>query len=106
MVSGTGSTDCSEITYSIVVVNPRQPTPSKYKVNIKKVGTDGTALNDITFARTANLNVDNQTGTAEKTVNTNMDKTANGGYASVTKDVETTGSELITVSKENYDCNE
>ena len=103
LVSGTGSTDCSEITYSIVVVNPRQPTPSKYKVNIKKVGTDGTALNDITFARTANLNVDNQTGTAEKTVNTNMDKTANGGYASVTKDVETTGSELITVSKENYE---
>ena len=103
LVSGTGSTDCSEITYSIVVVNPRQPIPSKYKVNIKKVGTDGTALNDITFARTANLNVDNQTGTAEKTVNTNMDKTANGGYASVTKDVETTGSELITVSKENYE---
>ena len=103
LVSGTGSTDCSEITYSIVVVNPRQPTPSKYKVNIKKVGTDGTALNDITFARTANLNVDNQTETAEKTVNTNMDKTANGGYASVTKDVETTGSELITVSKENYE---
>ena len=103
LVSGTGSTDCSEITYSIVVVNPRQPTPSKYKVNIKKVGTDGTALNDITFARTANLNVDNQTGTAEKKVNTNMDKTANGGYASVTKDVETTGSELITVSKENYE---
>ena len=32
-----------------------------------------------------------------------MDKTANGGYASVTKDVETTGSELITVSKENYE---
>ena len=103
LVSGTGSTDCSEITYSIVVVNPRQPIPSKYKVNIKKVGTDGTALNDITFARIANLNVDNQTGTAEKTVNTNVDKTANGGYASVTKDVETTGSELITVSKENYE---
>ena len=103
LVSGTGSTDCSEITYSIVVVNPRQPIPSQYKVNIKKVGTDGTALNDITFARTANLNVDNQTETAEKTVNTNMDKTANGGYASVTKDVETTGSELITVSKENYE---
>ena len=103
LVSGTGSTDCSEITYSIVVVNPRQPIPSKYKVNIKKVGTDGTALNDVTFARTANLNVDNQTGIAEKTVNTNMDKTANGGYASVTKDVETTGSELITVSKENYE---
>lgn len=100
---GTYDTETNEAFYYIGVVNPRQPISSKYKVNIKKIGTDGTALDGVVFGRTAKLNVDQTTGTAGKTVETDMDATSNGGYASVTKDVETTGSDLITVSKDNYE---
>ena len=103
LVSGELSEDCSETTFSIVVVNPRQPIPGQYKVNIKKVGTDGTALDGVVFHRIAQLNVDQTAETVGKTVDTDMDETSNGGYASVTKDVETEDSELITVSKDNYE---
>ena len=103
LVSGELSEDCSETTFSIVVVNPRKPIPGQYKVNIQKVGTDGIALDGVVFHRIAQLNVDQTAETVGKTVDTDMDETSNGGYASVTKDVETEDSELITVSKDNYE---